>query len=47
MGAYLVIQVANKFQVFLSTFQEYYPISVLGHEQTQRQSQFMLHQHLL
>lgn len=44
---YLVVKVSDEFQVVLSALQEHHTVSLLGHEETQRQRQLVVKQHVL
>lgn len=44
---YLVVKVSDEFQVVLSALQEHHTVSLLGHEETQRQRQLVVQQHVL
>lgn len=44
---YLVVKVSDEFQVVLSALQEHDAVSLLGHEETQRQRQLVVQQHVL
>lgn len=46
-STYLVVKVSDEFQMVLSALQEHHTIALLGHEETQRQRQLVVQQHVL